>query len=89
MSVTKFRFADDIDGMAGEVELAKLVERLNKASTVYRMEISAKKTTLMKINTSGFNTEIKVNEQKLETVTSFRYLGSVTTDEGSKLRYSP
>ena len=30
------------------------------------------------------NTEIKVNGQKLETVTSFKYLGSVVTDEGSK-----
>ena len=35
-------------------------------------------------NISGINTEIKVNGQKLETVTSFRYLGSVMTDEGSK-----
>ena len=32
-------------------------------------------------NTSGINTEIKVNGQKLETTTSFMYLGSVTTDE--------
>ena len=35
-------------------------------------------------NTSGINTEIKVNGQKLETVTSFKYLGSVIPDEGSK-----
>ena len=35
-------------------------------------------------NTSGINTEIKVNGQKLETATSFKYLGSVITDEGSK-----
>ena len=35
-------------------------------------------------NTSGINTEIKVNGQKLETITSFKYLGSVITDEGSK-----
>ena len=35
-------------------------------------------------NTSGINTEIKVNGQKLETVTSFNYLGSVITDEGPK-----
>ena len=35
-------------------------------------------------NTSGINTEIKVNGQKLETATSFRYLDSVITDEGSK-----
>ena len=33
---------------------------------------------------SGIDTEIKVNGQKLETVTSFKYLGSLITDEGSK-----
>ena len=48
------------------------------------MEISAEKTKLMTKNTSGFNTEINVNGQKLETVTSFKYLGSVITDEGFK-----
>ena len=41
-------------------------------------------TQLMTNNTCGINTEIKVNGQKLETVTSFKYLGSVTNDEGSK-----
>ena len=45
------------------------------------MEISAEKTKLM---TSGINTQIKVNRQKLETVTCFKYLGSVITGEGSK-----
>ena len=48
------------------------------------MEISAEKTKLMTNNTSGINTEIQVNGQKLETVTSFKYPGSVITDEGSK-----
>ena len=48
------------------------------------MESRAEKTKLMTSNTSGINTEIKVNRQKLETVTSFKYLGSVITDEGSK-----
>ena len=48
------------------------------------MEISAEKTKLMTNNSSGINTETKVNGQKLETVTSFKYLGSVITDEGSK-----
>ena len=67
-------FADDSDGLAGEEEeLAKLVECLDKASTAYDMEISAEKTM-----------QIKVNGQKLETVTGFRYLGSVMTDKGSK-----
>ena len=84
-TITYPRFADDIDGLAGEEEeLKKLVERLDKASTAYGMEISAKKTKLMTSDISGINTEIKVNGQKLETVTSFKYLGSVITDEGSR-----
>ena len=40
-------------------------------------------------NTSGINTNVKVNGQKLETVTSFKYLGSVITDEGSKPEILP
>ena len=48
------------------------------------MEISAEKTKLMTNNTKGINTDIKINGQKLETITSFKYLGSVITDEGSK-----
>ena len=67
-----------------EEELANLVERLDKASRDYGMEISAKKTKLMTNDTSGINTEIKVNGQKLKTVTSLKYLGSVITDEGSE-----
>ena len=48
------------------------------------MEISAEKTKLLTNNTSGINTLIKVNGQKRKTVTSFKYLCSVITDEGSK-----
>ena len=48
------------------------------------MEISAEKSKLMTYNTNGINTEIKVNGQKLETVTGFKYLDSVLTNEGSK-----
>ena len=79
-TITDLRFVDDIDGLAGEEEeLAKLIERLDKASTDYGMEISAEETKLMTNNTSGINTEIKVNRQKLETFTSFKYLGSFIT----------
>ena len=62
----------------------KLVERLDKASAAYGMEISAEKTKLMINNADGINTEIKRIGQNLETVTGFRYLGSVIIDEGSK-----
>ena len=61
--------------------MTKLVERLHNA---YGMEISAEKTKLMTNNTSGINTEIIVNGQRLDAVTSFKYPGSVITAEGSK-----
>ena len=65
-TITNLRFADNIDGLAGEEEeLANLAERLDKASSAYGMEISAEKTKLMSNNTSGINTEIKVNGQNL------------------------
>ena len=48
------------------------------------MEISAEKTKLKTNDTSDINKEIKVSGQKLETVTSFQYPGSVVSGEGSK-----
>ena len=83
-TITNLHFADDVDGLAGEEEtLANLVERLNKASTAYSMEICDEKT-LMTNNTGSINNEIKVNGQKLKTVIGFKYLGSVVSDKGSK-----
>ena len=68
-TITNLRFADDIDGLAGEEEeLANLVERLDKACTAFGKEISAKKTELTTNNTSGISTEIEVNGRKFEAV---------------------
>ena len=84
-TITNRCFADVVDGLAGEEEeLAHLLARLDKAPTDYGMEIRSEKTKLCTNNTSGINTEIKVNRKKLETVTSFKCLGSIITDEGSK-----
>ena len=53
-TITNLRFADDIDGLAGwGGELENLVERVDKASKAYGMEISAEKTKMMTNNTSG------------------------------------
>ena len=35
-------------------------------------------------NTNGISTDIKVNYKKLGTVHSFKYLGAIVSDEGSK-----
>ena len=48
------------------------------------MEISAEKTKLMTNSANGIQKEIKVKGQKLGTETSFKYLGAVVSDDGSK-----
>ena len=89
-TISNLRFADDIDGLAGsELELANLVERLDKTSTAYGMKISAEKTKLMTNNTNGISSNIRVNSEKLETVQSFKYLGAMVTDKGSMPEYAP
>ena len=83
--ITNLRFADDIDGLAGsEDELKRLVERLDNTSKAYGMEISAEKTKTMTNNTNGIGTTIQVGNHALETVPSFKYLGAIVSDEGSK-----
>ena len=83
-TISNLRFADDIDGLAdSELDLASLVERLDETSTAYGMQISAEKTKLMTNNTNGISSNIRVNDEKLKTVQSFKYLGAIVTDEGS------
>ena len=80
-AINNLRFADDIDGLAGEEEeLANLVERLDKASTAYGMEIGAEKTKLMTTNTSCIDTEIQINGQKLETATNFNLVPELSSN---------
>ena len=84
-NITNLRFADDIDALAEEEqELEALVESLDKTCTRYKMEISAEKTKLMTNSANGIQIEIKVKGQKLGTVTSFKYLGAVVSDDSSK-----
>ena len=84
-NITILRFADDIDALAEEEqELEALVESLDKTYTRCKMEISAQKTKLMTNSANGIQRERKVKGQKLGTVTSFKYLGAVVSDDGSK-----
>ena len=84
-NITNLRFADDIDALAEEEqELEALVESLDKTCTRYKMEISAERTKLMTNSVNGIQRETKVKGQKLGTVTSFKYLGAVVSDDGSK-----
>ena len=84
-NITNLRFADDIDALAEEEQkLEALVESLDKTCTRNKMEISAEKTKLMTNSANDIQREIKVKGQKLGTVTSFKYLRAVVSDDNSK-----
>ena len=77
---------NDINALPEEKqELEALVESLDKTCTRYKMKISAEMTKLMINSANGIQREIKVKGQKLGTVTSFKYLGAIVSDEGSKV----
>ena len=84
--ITNFRFADDIVVTAEEEEEAGvLVDRLDTTTTRYKMEIGPDKTKVTAISPNDFQRQIKIKGQRLESVESFKYLGSITSNEGPKL----
>ena len=83
--ITNFRFADDIVVNAEEEEEAGvLIDRLDRTTTRYKMEIGPDKTKVMTNNPNGFQREIKIKGQRLEEVENFKYLGAIISNEGSK-----
>ena len=81
--ITNFRFADDIVVNAEE-EAGVLIDRLDRTTTRYKMEIGPDKTKVMTNNPNGFQREIKINGQRLEEVENFKYLWAFISNEGSK-----
>ena len=61
-----------------------LIDHLDNTRTRYKMEIGPDKTKVMTNNPNGFQREIKINSQRLEEVGSFKYLGAIISNEGSK-----
>ena len=84
--MSNLRFADDIDGLAGnEEELKQLVNRLNQSSSNFGMEISAEKTKVMaNENANGFSQAVLLNNSPLDPVNQFIYLGAIICDGGSR-----
>ena len=84
-NITNLRFVDDIDALAEEEQMLEaLVGSLDRTGTRYKIVISAEKTRLMTNSANGIQRETKVKGQKLGTVTTFKYLGAVVSDDGSK-----
>ena len=81
--ITNFHFAADIVVNEEEEEEAGiLIDRLDRSTTRYKMEIGPDKTKVMTNNPNGFQKEMK--GQRLEVVENFKYLGAIISNEGSK-----
>ena len=71
------RFADDISLMGGSNdELQDLTNRLVDGATAYGMEVSTEKSKIMTNSTNNISADISMNGQKLQEVTSFKYMGT-------------
>ena len=83
--ITNFHFADDIVVNAEEEEEAGvLIDRLDRTTTRYKMEIGPDKTKVMTDNPNFFQREIKIKGQRLEEVENSKYIGTIISNEGSK-----
>ena len=72
--------------MVAETEegLQTLMDGLNDVSQEYGMKINVKKTKVMRISRHfGGNLNIILNEDRIEQVTKFYYLGTLIPDNGS------
>ena len=61
-----------------------LVDRLDTTTTRYKMEFGPDKTKVMTNNPNEFKREFKLEDQRLEEVENFKYLGAISSNEGSK-----
>jgi len=83
--IKALRFTDDQALVAGkEDDLQRMMDRLNKTTTEYGMKINSKKTKIMKISRvegEEKNMKITIDEEEIEQVTKFCYLGGLISDK--------
>ena len=79
--ITNLRYADDIILLAtSEAELQELVDRLDRVSRKYSLLINVDKTKVMA--SDGIACRILIQNELLEQVDTFPYLGSLITENG-------
>ena len=88
VEVNNLRFADDIDLIASSVEeLADLTTRVDRSATSLGMRINTSKTKVMAApapvqQPQSDLSNVRINNEELEEVTQFKYLGATITTDG-------
>jgi len=76
------RFADDIDLMGETVDEAQdIVQRAHQCSHRHGLEISKEKTKVLLVTKETREITIIIDDQKLEQVSHFKYLGTEVSDQ--------
>ena len=64
-------------------KLQDLINRLVDRATALRLEVSTEKSKIMTNGSNNISADISMNGQKLEEVTSFKYLGATLCEDGT------
>ena len=59
-----------------------MIDKLNEIGRCCGMEMNVEKTKLMRISRQPFPVKIMIDQKQIENVESFKYLGSILTNDG-------
>ena len=77
------KYADDLVLLANEEMVLKdMIDELTEIGIYYGMEMNVEKTKVMRISRQPFPVKIIIDQKQLQNVESFKYLGSILTNDG-------
>ena len=75
--ICNLQFADNINLMdSSNDDLQDLTNRFIYRTTAYGMDVNTENSKIMANSTNNISADISMNSQKVEEVTSFKYLGA-------------
>jgi hypothetical protein len=80
--INTVKCVDDLVLLAkGEMVLQDMIGKLTEIGTCYRMEMNVEKTKVVRILRQPFPGKLMIVQKQLENVESFKYLGSMLTND--------
>jgi len=77
------KYADDLVLLAKEEKvLQDMIDKIIEIGRCYGMEINVEKTKVMRISRKSFPLKIMIDQKQLQDLESFKYLGSILTNDG-------
>jgi hypothetical protein len=78
------KYADDLVLLAKEEKVLQvMIDKLIEIGGCYGMKTNVEKAKLMRISRQPFPIKIMIEQKQLENAESFKYLGSILTNDGN------